>query len=55
MYVSKGTPPAVINKISKALNAARNDPEVKTRLAESNIEIVPAKRNSKWSKRSFGC
>jgi tripartite-type tricarboxylate transporter receptor subunit TctC len=41
MYVSKGTPPAVLAKINKALNAALNDPEVKTRLAESNIEIVP--------------
>ena len=45
LYVSKGTPPAVISKINKALNVALNDPEVKARLAESNIEIVPpAKR-----------
>jgi tripartite-type tricarboxylate transporter receptor subunit TctC len=45
MYVSKGTPPDVLSKINKALNVALNDPEVKARLAESNIEIVPpAKR-----------
>ena len=45
MYVSKGTPPAIVNKINKALNVALNDAEVKARLAESNIEIVPpAKR-----------
>jgi tripartite-type tricarboxylate transporter receptor subunit TctC len=44
MYVSKGTPPAVLAKINKALNAALNDPEVKTRLAESNIEMVPASK-----------
>jgi len=44
MYVSKGTPPAVLSKINKALNAALNDPEVKARLAESNIEMVPASK-----------
>ena len=46
MYVSKGTPPAIVNKINKALNVALNDPEVKNRLAESNIEITPAAKRT---------
>ena len=41
MYAPKGTPPAVIDKVNKALKAALNNPEVKARLAESNIEVVP--------------
>ena len=41
MYAPKGTPPAVLDKVNKALKAALNNPEVKARLAESNIEVVP--------------
>jgi len=51
MYVSKGTPPDVLSKINKALNVALNDPEVKTRLAESNIEIVPPAKRTPASLR----
>jgi len=41
LYAPKGTPPAVLAKLNKALQAALNNPEVKSRLAESNIEVVP--------------
>ena len=41
LYAPKGTPPATLAKLNKALQAALNNPEVKSRLAESNIEVVP--------------
>ncbi|MBT8580257.1 tripartite tricarboxylate transporter substrate binding protein BugD [Polynucleobacter paneuropaeus] len=41
LYAPKGTPPEVLAKINKALRVALNDPEVKARLGESNIEVVP--------------
>ncbi len=41
LYAPKGTPTTVIAKLNKALRSALNDPAVKTRLAESNIEIAP--------------
>ena len=41
LYAPKGTPPAVLAKLNKALQTALNNPEVKSRLAESNIEVVP--------------
>ncbi len=41
LYTPKGTPPAVLAKLNKALQTALNNPEVKSRLAESNIEVVP--------------
>ncbi len=41
LYAPKGTSPAVLAKLNKALQAALNNPEVKSRLAESNIEVVP--------------
>ncbi|MBT8553247.1 tripartite tricarboxylate transporter substrate binding protein BugD [Polynucleobacter paneuropaeus] len=41
LYAPKGTPPEVLAKINKALRVALNNPEVKARLRESNIEVVP--------------
>jgi len=41
LYAPKGTPPAALAKLNKALQVALNNPEVKSRLAESNIEVVP--------------
>jgi len=41
LYAPKGTPPEVLAKINKALRVALNNPEVKARLGESNIEVVP--------------
>ena len=38
LYAPKGTPPEVLAKINKALRVALNNPEVKARLGESNIE-----------------
>ncbi|QWD45293.1 tripartite tricarboxylate transporter substrate binding protein BugD [Polynucleobacter paneuropaeus] len=41
LYAPKGTSPEVLAKINKALRVALNNPEVKARLGESNIEVVP--------------
>ena len=41
LYAPKGTPPEVLAKINKALRVALNNPAVKARLGESNIEVVP--------------
>ncbi|QWD13835.1 tripartite tricarboxylate transporter substrate binding protein BugD [Polynucleobacter paneuropaeus] len=41
LYAPKGTPPEVLAKINKALRVALNNPEIKARLGESNIEVVP--------------
>ncbi|QWD92776.1 tripartite tricarboxylate transporter substrate binding protein BugD [Polynucleobacter asymbioticus] len=41
LYAPKGTPPEVLARINKALKVALNNPEVKARLGESNIEVVP--------------
>lgn len=40
MYVSKGTPAPVTEKINAALKFALADPDVKARLAELNVEIA---------------
>ena len=40
MYAPKGTPPAALEKINKALRAALMDPDVKARLADLNVEIA---------------
>ena len=50
LYAPKGTPPEVLAKINKALRVALNNPEVKARLGESNIEVVPM---SKVTSESF--
>ncbi len=44
MYAPKGTPKPVIDKLSKALQQALQDPEVKERLAKSGAETVSADR-----------
>jgi tripartite-type tricarboxylate transporter receptor subunit TctC len=40
LYAAKGTPPEVIDKLNAALRAALSDPEVKSRLADLNVEIA---------------
>jgi tripartite-type tricarboxylate transporter receptor subunit TctC len=44
LYAPKGTPKPVIDKLSKALQQALVDPEVKERLAKSGAETVAANR-----------
>ena len=39
MYVAKGTPKPVVDKLVAALQAAMQDPAVKTRLAELSSDI----------------
>jgi tripartite-type tricarboxylate transporter receptor subunit TctC len=41
MYVSKGTPKPIVDKINAALKFALADKDVKTRLEELNVEIAP--------------
>ncbi len=40
LYLAKGTPPPILEKINAALKKALNDPDVKARLNDSNIDIV---------------
>jgi tripartite-type tricarboxylate transporter receptor subunit TctC len=40
LYVSKGTPPAALEKLNAALKVALADPEVKARLADLSVEIA---------------
>ena len=42
VYAPKGTPQPVLNKINAALKTALNSPDVKKRLEDANIDIVPA-------------
>jgi tripartite-type tricarboxylate transporter receptor subunit TctC len=41
VYAPKGTPQPVLNKINAALKKALNSPDVKKRLEDANIDIVP--------------
>lgn len=41
VYAPKGTPQPVVNKINAALKKALNSPDVKKRLEDANIDIVP--------------
>jgi tripartite-type tricarboxylate transporter receptor subunit TctC len=41
IYAPKGTPQPVLNKINAALKKALNSPDVKKRLDDANIDIVP--------------
>ncbi|MBT8522298.1 tripartite tricarboxylate transporter substrate binding protein BugD [Polynucleobacter paneuropaeus] len=52
LYAPKGTPPEVLAKINKALRVALNNPEVKARLGESNIEVVPMSKVTSESLRN---
>ena len=46
VYAPKGTPQPVLNKINAALKTALNSPDVKKRLEDANIDIVPAEKIS---------
>jgi tripartite-type tricarboxylate transporter receptor subunit TctC len=46
MYAPKGTPKETIDKLTTALRAALNDPQVKQRLGELSSEIPPADKIS---------
>ncbi|CAM3828850.1 Bug family tripartite tricarboxylate transporter substrate binding protein [Polynucleobacter arcticus] len=46
VYAPKGTPQPVLNKINAALKTALNTPDVKKRLEDANIDIVPAEKIS---------
>jgi tripartite-type tricarboxylate transporter receptor subunit TctC len=41
VYAPKGTPQPILNKINAALKKALNSPDVKKRLDDANIDIVP--------------
>jgi tripartite-type tricarboxylate transporter receptor subunit TctC len=40
LYTPKNVPQAIQTKLNTALKAALNDPDVKKRLADSNIDVV---------------
>jgi tripartite-type tricarboxylate transporter receptor subunit TctC len=46
VYAPKGTPQPILNKINAALKKALNSPDVKKRLDDANIDIVPADKVS---------
>jgi tripartite-type tricarboxylate transporter receptor subunit TctC len=46
VYAPKGTPQPVLDKINAALKKALNTPDVKKRLEDANIDIVPAEKIS---------
>jgi tripartite-type tricarboxylate transporter receptor subunit TctC len=46
VYAPKGTPQPILDKINAALKKALNTPDVKKRLEDSNIDIVPAEKIS---------
>ena len=46
VYAPKGTPQPILDKINAALKKALNNPDVKKRLEDANIDIVPAEKVS---------
>jgi tripartite-type tricarboxylate transporter receptor subunit TctC len=46
VYAPKGTPQPVLDKLNAALKKALNTPDVKKRLEDANIDIVPAEKIS---------
>jgi tripartite-type tricarboxylate transporter receptor subunit TctC len=46
VYAPKGTPQPILDKINAALKKALNNPDVKKRLEDANIDIVPAEKIS---------
>ncbi|MEY4276952.1 MAG: hypothetical protein RI975_217 [Pseudomonadota bacterium] len=46
VYAPKGTPQPILDKINAALKKALNSPDVKKRLEDANIDIVPADKIS---------
>jgi hypothetical protein len=44
MYAPKGTPKPILDKLNAALVKALNSPDVKQRLTDANIDIVPANK-----------
>lgn len=46
VYAPKGTPQPILDKINAALKKALNNPDVKKRLEDANIDIVPAENIS---------
>lgn len=46
VYAPKGVPQPILDKINVALKKALNDPDVKKRLEDANIDIVPTEKIS---------
>ena len=46
VYTPKGVPQPILNKINAALKKALNSPDVKKRLEDANIDIVPAEKTT---------
>jgi tripartite-type tricarboxylate transporter receptor subunit TctC len=53
LYAPKGTPPAVVEKLSAALRFAMADPQVKARLQELSADIVPQDKMTPAGLRTF--
>ena len=53
MYAPKGTPKAVVDKLSAALQKAVSDPNFRARMAEAGAEAVPAQRATPDSLRAL--
>ena len=53
VYLPKGTPKPVIDRLNGALQAALKDPEVRRKLTELGAEIVPPEKQTPEALRSW--
>ena len=53
VYLPKGTPPEVVNKLNEALRAALKDPSVASRFAELGAQIVPESKQTSAGLRDW--
>ena len=53
IYVPKGTPPEVVNKLNEALRAALKDPSVATKFADLGAQIVPESKQTSAGLRDW--
>ena len=53
MYMPKGTPAAVLEKVGVAMRAALQDPMVKSRLADLNADIVPVEKMNPTALKTY--
>jgi tripartite-type tricarboxylate transporter receptor subunit TctC len=53
VYLPKGTPPEVVNKLNEALRAALKDPSVATRFADLGAQIVPESKQTSAGLRDW--
>jgi hypothetical protein len=48
VYVPKGTPRPVVDRLTQALQTALKDPEVVRRMQELGAEVVPVDKRDAW-------